>query len=213
MNNDKRHLSSMTSVSDTWARIRSWLQDNVPSLDEAILPPVAPDVLAEAEEEIGVTLDDDTRGWWQQCDGVAPPEGPHPGHLLPGYDLYSVAAAMSHRRAWLQVRQEHSHMNREAFDLYVTGQERQPAGSPCGVWLATWVPIAGSGGGEHLFVDLRSGPLRGCVGNFDRVYGAPQPPIWSRVGEMLRELAVALEEQTSLWDMVPMVYDNELDWV
>ena len=62
----------------------------------------------------------------------------------------------------------------------------EPAGSLIGdLWLPLFVPIAVTASGSHLFVDLREGPLRGCVMPFDNVEGADEEPLWENVAAML----------------------------
>jgi cell wall assembly regulator SMI1 len=81
----------------------------------------------------------------------------------------------------------------------------EPAGTPCeGMYLPVWLPIAGSGMGLDLFVDLRPGPLRGCVMRFDRVGTARSKPDWPSVAAMLAEVADALEHGQIIGDDYPV---------
>jgi len=54
------------------------------------------------------------------------------------------------------------------------------------------MPIAGDGGGNDLFVDLRPGPAHGCVREFWNEEGARDTALWSGVADMLAEVADAL---------------------
>lgn len=60
------------------------------------------------------------------------------------------------------------------------------------LWIPEWLPIAGDGAGGGLFVDLRSGPHRGCVVRFNDT-GHEATPEWTDSEAMLTHVANALE--------------------
>jgi hypothetical protein len=117
---------------------------------------------------------------------------PLPGALVPpGFVPYSIEGALKSRRSWLKVM----HAYDEQPEL-----APGPAGSPCDVWLPEFMPIAADGCGTDLFVDLREGPARGCVMEYDKVGAAgyedstrADVSMWPNVASMLAEVADALD--------------------
>ncbi|ONI73045.1 hypothetical protein ALI144C_44645 [Actinosynnema sp. ALI-1.44] len=204
----------MTSpeVVHSWGRIRAWLELNAPGVFAKIHPPASAGDIAVAEDAVGVPLPADLRAWWQLTDGMSPRQSSGP--VIPSYfDPYPVADALSRRQIWIdvwhnkndyftdnphgrmvQALQEHAGASMPTVDEEIADLMRQPAGTPCeGMYLPVWLPIAGSGMGFDLFVDLRDGPLRGCVMEFDRVGTAQSKPYWPSVAVMLAEIADAFE--------------------
>jgi len=186
----------MTSgVTESWDRIRAWLGRHTPEVLRAINPPASEDDLLDAEEAVGAALPDDLLTWWHLADGVSG----RTGGLLPRhFDPYPVAHALESRRIWLEVwydEETRVQPDTPGWQEYADSQSAAPAGtiSP-DIWLPEWLPIAGSGGGQDLFVDLRPGPSRGSVAHFDKVSTAEQPPLWPSVAGMLGAVADALEQ-------------------
>lgn len=223
-------------VAESWSRIRAWLATHAPRVLATIRPPASVADLAAVEEAVGVPLPEDLLAWWRIADGASDAH-PHPGHLLPPwFDPYPVATALQRRDTWIEVWHDpdahfggaspQGRMVREimawAGESLPTVEERvaelmaQPAGTPCqGMYLPVWLPIAGSGMGLDLFVDLRPGPLHGCVMQFDRVETAQLEPDWPNVTTMLAEVADALEHRRAVGRQYPVragIEDGRLVW-
>nr|WP_042177600.1 SMI1/KNR4 family protein [Kibdelosporangium sp. MJ126-NF4]CEL12705.1 hypothetical protein [Kibdelosporangium sp. MJ126-NF4]CTQ93569.1 hypothetical protein [Kibdelosporangium sp. MJ126-NF4] len=200
---------SLPDVETSWNRIRASLAQRAPDLLATIRPPATEPDIAAAEEAVGVALPADLLAWWRLADGRA--DGP--GHLLPRwFDPYPVASALRSRKSWTDVwrnaednyfASEDGWMHRELLawaggqrptvDDRIAALMAEPAGTPCeGMYLPVWLPIADSRMGTDLFVDLRDGPLRGCVMSFDNVGTAQADPTWPSVTAMLAEVANAL---------------------
>lgn len=65
----------------------------------------------------------------------------------------------------------------EDVDGHEARKRAEPAGSLIGdLWLPLFVPIAVTASGSYPFVDLREGPVHGCVMPFDNVEGADEEP-------------------------------------
>jgi cell wall assembly regulator SMI1 len=186
----------MTTVNESWDIIVGWLGRYSPAELALIRPPAAEDDIRDAERSIGAALPDDLVAWWRRADGRA-----GKGSLLPPcYSPYPVRTALDRREVWMTAWNgvmEQAGVDR--FARYVAQEDRAPAGSPGkDAWLPRWLPIAGDGGGNDLFVDLRPGPAHGCVRQFRRDDGAGDTAWWSSVAAMLAEIADALTREVAI---------------
>lgn len=149
-------------------------------------------------------LPSDLVTWWRMSCGVTN----HRGGLLipPNYVPYAVDDAVDTRESLLEVWLE------GVPEDDVAALVDQPAGTPVAGWLPVWLPIAGDGCGGDLFVDLRSGPLSGCVMRWDKVETAEFEPLWPSVSAMLGDIAAALEHGVEIDGVRAVVVDQVLDW-
>jgi cell wall assembly regulator SMI1 len=186
--------SGKPDVADSWARIRAWLGEHAPAVLELVNPPASEPDLFGVAEEIGAALPEELLDWWRIADGFSGHVGLIPSFFTP----YSVEQALQIRQIMLEVWCDEATRVMPlppGAQEYVDEQLAAPAGTPCpDVWLPVWLPIAGSGGGQDLFVDLRPGPLHGCVTRFDKVETAQTEPLWPGVGAMLASIADAFEQ-------------------
>jgi cell wall assembly regulator SMI1 len=166
-------------VDDAWSEITGHLERRCPDVARQVRAPATPEWLRRAEEAVGGQLPADLTRWWRLADGMD-------GHtrLIPHlHTPLSIGAALSSRLTWLEVSAENTHDD--------TGSDGA-AGSPVyGVWLPQWLPIASDQGGSELFVDLRPGPARGCVGEFYSDGWEFRAPRWGSVAAMLSDVAAA----------------------
>ncbi|GAA2640441.1 SMI1/KNR4 family protein [Actinomadura fulvescens] len=199
------------SVDESWDRILAWLAENAPDALARIGPPAAAAELAEAEAALGVALPAGLLAWWRRANGADRPWHGRPFDLLPGYCPVPIEMALDTRRILLEIAEADECDADEIAEL-----EAQPAGSWCDTWLAPWMPIATSQGGQELFVDLRQGPLHGCVREYDKVGAAESAPRWTDVGAMLTDIAGALEQGTEISGLyaghVEVTRDGSLCW-
>ncbi|MEU9874069.1 MULTISPECIES: SMI1/KNR4 family protein [unclassified Actinomadura] len=182
----------MTStVDESWDRILGWLTQHAPATLERIGPPAADADIAAAEEAVGARLPADLVAWWRLANGSASSWSHQRFDLLPGYCPFRIEHALDSRRVWWQVW--HDQMIGEGLltEEVFTKAQADPAGTEARMWLLAFLPIAGSGGAD-LFVDLRSGPRRGCVREFDRV-STDGEVRWGSVTAMLADIADALD--------------------
>ena len=84
------------------------------------------------------------------------------------------------------------------------------AGQSAFVFLPHFVPIADNGCGETLFVDLRPGPLSGCVTPYLQGDADTHGPFWPSVSAMLEEVADSLESGVECAGCLPTVEEGEL---
>jgi cell wall assembly regulator SMI1 len=206
-------------VNESWDTIVDWLGRHTPSELALVRPPATADDLAWAATTVGADLPGELLAWWRRTDGQS-----GKGHLVPPfYSPYPVRAALRSREIWLSAWNGAVRGTAvDEFAAHLAEADRAPAGSPCkGAWLPSWLPIAGDGGGDDLFVDLRPGPARGCVREFLRDDGAGDRTLWTDVGAMLADVAAGLERDVPVhgyrrWvgDDGALSWDSELSrWV
>lgn len=187
-------------MTGSWERIVAWLRVHAPRTAAEIRPPATEADIAAAREVLDVPAD--LVGWWRLADGCGGRES-RSGLLPMSYAPFGIVDALDERRDWLRTYDESrdGHLRRE------------PAGSTGDMFamLPEFLPIATDGGGWHLLVDLRDGEQRGCVREYDK-YDGHLPPVWRGVGEMLAEVATALETETPVRGHMPEVDDGRLGW-
>jgi cell wall assembly regulator SMI1 len=165
-------------VEESWQRIVDWLGGSAPATAAALSSsaPSPPD-LAEVERAIGRELPPDLAGWWRIAGDASGAERLIPVEHTP----LSVADALEARRYRLDL-----HLRRG--ESIVDGE----AGEPSRGFQSAFLPIAGNGHGRFLFVDLRGGPLHGCVAEWDDGATFVDVIWWPSVAEMLGDIADAL---------------------
>ena len=187
-------------VTELWTNIVAWLRDHAPVTAAALKPPALLD-LAELESEFDVQLPADLREWWACCGGTD--TDVLADVLPPFYTPYSPRGALQawrgHRELWT------AKWDRPACDYY--------AGSAGSSYHPAWIPIAGDGFADELVVDLRPGPLRGCVLEWEQEAAQVERPEWRGVTDMLAAVNRSLLEGTPAGHSHPTVTeDGRLDW-
>ena len=187
------------SVTRLWSEIVDWCHEHAPVTATALSSPEhAPD-LAAIEARFGQRLPDDLREWWLRC---AEPDG-LVDVLPPFYTPYGASGALDawyeHRETWKE------QWDRPACDYY--------AGSGGSSFHPAWIPIAGDGFADELVVDLRPGPLHGCVLEWEQEASQVLRPGWSGVAAMLADVHRALTQGVLAGHSHPTVTeDGRLDW-
>ncbi|MFF2996939.1 SMI1/KNR4 family protein [Streptomyces sp. NPDC057950] len=165
------------AVRESWDRIGLWLSTRVRWVP--LRPAVDPGRLEAVEASLAVSLPVDLREWWALTDVSA-------DYWIPeSFAPVSLDEALETREIWLLVAEQEG----PAFDAN---------GAPEPRFLAEFMPIAMSPGGDGLIVDLRSGGSHGAVFLWDHERWGLGVPLWDSVGSMLRDVAAALETQTSV---------------
>ena len=154
----------MAPVEESWTRITNLL--NVTAFEPSLVPLVS--------EALDRPLPPDLAEWWR-VGGCAERLIPLEHTPLP------IPAALEARRDRLDQALRHG-------DSIVDGE----AGDPSHGFHSAFIPIAHDPHGRHLFVDLRGGPLHGCVGEWDDIGGFVDVISWPSVAEMLGDIADAL---------------------
>jgi cell wall assembly regulator SMI1 len=202
-------------VDESWDRILAWLNEHAPISAGRIGPPAEPEEISAAEEAAGVELPADLVAWWRRANGTTTRFSTEMVDLLPGYWPSTIEHALNDREILWKVWHDDMLDRGWLTEDHFARAHADPAGAHAGSWLSTWLPIMSSGGGQYLFVDLRSGPLHGCVREFDKVY-TDGKPLWTSVAVMLADIAHALETNSVLkggWPgRVHVEEDGRLGW-
>jgi cell wall assembly regulator SMI1 len=194
-------------VDEAWDRIATWLADNARATAACLNPPASGAAIGAAERQLGRSLPADLVRWWRRVNGAQVLIGR--ASLLPPFYL---PCSVDHMLREWRVRREVYHHDPD--DPIAHAALSSPAGSRTLLFPPAFVPIAIDGAGGNLVVDLRSGPLYGCVLGFDAESGS-DGPWWANVAAMLDDVADALERGTSsrFLDYVAVVReDGTLDW-
>ena len=197
-------------VDQSWAVITAWLGEHCPQSLSSFQGPATEEEIRAVEATVGRPIPADQRAWWRLSNGT----GRMSNHLVSVIPLvYSPAST-----GFVLARHEGLvGLNRHNPDAAPVPQwNAEPAGSPfvgIGVWLPPWVPIAHSGGGDYLFVDLRPGPLYGCVGERHKVQDGFDGPIWPSVTAMLSDVAHGMAHGSEVCGQQATADDGYLHWV
>jgi cell wall assembly regulator SMI1 len=163
-------------VAVSWKRIVDWLGGSAPATAAGLSASSSFD-LDEVERAIGRPLPPDLAEWWRIAGDASGAERLIPMEHTP----LSVADALEARRYRLDL-----HLRRG--ESIVDGE----GGDPSRGFQSAFLPIAADGHGRFLFVDLRGGPLHGCVGEWDDAGSFVDVVSWPSVAEMLSDVADAL---------------------
>jgi cell wall assembly regulator SMI1 len=162
-------------VRESWARIVDWLGRSAPGTAAQIGPPATGEAVGEVARVAGRELPGDLAQWWQLIDGAGDQLIP-PAHVP-----LTIADALEIRRYWLDL---HIRLGESIVDGY--------AGAPSRGFQSAFMPIAAGCAGRYLFVDLRDGPLHGCVAEWDQATSFDDAIHWPSVADMLVDVADAL---------------------
>jgi cell wall assembly regulator SMI1 len=179
----------VADIDQVWDRVERWLERFAPRWRAMLGPPATSAELIAVRQTIGTRLSPDLGGWWRRANGIRHSDaGTPPGSLIPGFfDPYSTDRAIETWRMYLAIQRDVYPIDQhEEMDRYIAHLMSQPAGTNPSdwIWLPAWVPVATNGGGDALFVDLREGPLRGCVTRFHKDAGSVPDPQWPSLAAM-----------------------------
>ncbi len=188
-------------VTQLWTKIVLWLGRHAPVTAAALRQPDPPPDLGRLETRFGVCLPPELREWWSCCGGT---EDDVLADVLPPF--YTPYGAQRSWDVWSSLRNAwDGQWERPACDYY--------AGSPGSSFHPAWIPIAGDGFSDELVVDLRPGPLHGCVVEWEQEAARVTTPEWAGVSSMLADVHRALTEGAPAGHSHPTVTeDGRLDW-
>jgi cell wall assembly regulator SMI1 len=196
----------MSALSEAWSELLAEVAVRAPHSYELVRPGDA-DGPAEIERDLAVVLSSEVREWFALHSGVGRSWG---GELLPGRLIMSPAEAVRTSRMIYEIWSEFS----ETADF----AEQNPgvAGDVAYTWLREYVMVGDDMCGGGLFVDTRSGPLQGCVRQWDKTeadddYG--NGPVARSLAALLESaLASVREGSPTVYGLVAEMTDGKISW-
>jgi cell wall assembly regulator SMI1 len=192
------------TVERSWARITSWLEQNAPATAAKIRRAAPESARAASEASFPTAWPADLRDWYALQDGESMQKLWR--CVLPHWEILSVVDVVSQAETWLGFADHAAGEDDEGIDA-----PSPDAGQSVLAFLPDFVPIAGDGCGNTLFVDLRPGSEHGCVSEFEAEDGM-SGPTWPSVTRMLEDLADSLESGRECDGWLPSVEEGELSW-
>ena len=197
-------------VRRSWGEVLAWCREHAPATAAVIHGPADEKALTEAQAEMGLAWPEELVAWLRMSDGAgcSLDAGVIPWVFVP----LGVEHIVEYWRMLIEVADENVPADR------IAAAAAQPAASVSAGFLRAWVPVAANFCGSYLFIDLRRGERRGCVGKFDHDDGFTLPPIYNDIARMLDNIAFGL--RTGRWvdpgdpeeDAVPTADDGRLRW-
>jgi cell wall assembly regulator SMI1 len=196
-------------AASSWRNIVAWCRENAAVTAETLRGPASEEALSAAQAEMGFDWPAELLAWLRVGDGARRTN--HADLIPPGFIPMGVDQIM---QVWRMIR-----------DVINTGEWLEPgeveaseageAGTSSGVWCRTFIPVGDYTTGDFLFIDLRSGPLHGCIREWENGAAYPREPNWDSVASMLEDIGQAL--QTGQWEddvsrRMPTVEEGALKW-
>ena len=204
-------------LTTVWTAYRAWLEEHAPaSAAEVRTTGATPAEVAAAEAATAVEWTDELRTWFT-LQGGSLLSATH--RVLDGYDLVDLEGSLAHRAMGLEV-QASADADADAAE-YGFDDEEDPdhvdeAGTMSAGFIAEFVVIGDSHARSELVVDLRPGPLRGCVLYHEwEDGGATRPDLgWPSIAAKLWDLLGAVRDGRPSRDgAFPVITpDGFLDW-
>ncbi|MGS2806281.1 hypothetical protein [Nocardia sp. MW-W600-9] len=130
---------------------------------------------------------------------------------LPAHDLLTAGRAREVWAMWLDIiADQRARIPEYAAEYDPVVFSADPAGTPCELFLPSYLPIADRDG-STLFVDTRVGELSGCVGEYSAT-GAAERVLWNSLSEMFEALAESLDNGTPFLGATPLLRGGALVW-
>ncbi|GAA2059754.1 SMI1/KNR4 family protein [Streptomyces albiaxialis] len=190
------------TVTESWARIETWLAAHAPVTFAALAPPAAPGAIAAAEEAIGLAFPEPLK------ESLLRHNGSDHSDVLPPF--WSLLSAGEIARTWKRKVEIHGEDGDGDED-----EEDDPESDFGPWWHRAWIPFAADGCGDDLVIDLRPGSRTGRIGEADHEQGCHfgRFPMWASLPALFDATATSLETGEPVGDYDPLVTeDGELDW-
>jgi cell wall assembly regulator SMI1 len=184
-----------------WQGLLDVLAERAPGTRAALREPVPHGGAVAAA--LGLELPPLLREWFALHDGAEPFFG---GQVLPFNSVLGLSVAVDSVLLTRRIWGSEEFVDRAAAD-------RDPAGTVAGTWLASYVYIGQDGMGGGLFVDLRPGPLQGCVRFWDKVEADDRPTVAVGITELLLAVQAAIVAGGGdIGGWSPCVVDGLIEW-
>ncbi|MFG2652426.1 SMI1/KNR4 family protein [Streptomyces sp. NPDC048436] len=131
-------MDAMT-IEDSWLRIENWLCEFAPAAYASLPPAAGSDAVRVAERQCGLVFPEDLVASLRRHDGAGE-------CLLPGnYRLFAAAEIAKDYVWWI-------------------GSQQRDVPDELRYWRSSWLPLAGDGAGDSLFVEMATGDQHGRIG-------------------------------------------------
>jgi cell wall assembly regulator SMI1 len=186
-----------------WSAFRAALSACAPVSLEFVVAP-ADDQFA-LRRELGLAYPEVAQTWFSLHDGAG--FDFRGGMILPGN------LALSQQRAI-----EDTKMSRAIWADIDPGQTEDTsghlhiAGEVVGTWLPDYLMVGTDGCGGGYFLDLRPGPLHGCVRSWDNVDSDRSELVAPNLAALIESLAASLATGANFTYWKPAFADGWLDW-
>jgi cell wall assembly regulator SMI1 len=142
-------------VSESWARIETWLAANAPSIRKSLRPAAKDAAVEKLQRKIGATLPTDFAESVRLHDGQKS-DAEH--GLFPVADDVLGAMPSCRLLSLTEIAREWAMMKELHDGGEFADRKSEPArGVRADWWNPGWVPIADNGGGDYFCVDLAPG--------------------------------------------------------
>jgi len=185
-----------------WSQFRAALSANAPVSDGCI---AAPSGDAAITRELSLIQDEVVQTWFSLHDGAG--FNFDGGMILPGNFALSQQRAIEETRMIQEIWAES-----EPGQTENTSGDPHIAGKAVGTWLPEYVLIGTDTTGGGYFLDLRPGPLHGCIKTWDKVNsdtGAVEAPSLAALITALAH-SVATGDSFKYWK--PTMTNGWLEW-
>jgi cell wall assembly regulator SMI1 len=196
-------------AASSWRNIVAWCRENAPVTAETLRGPASEEALAAAQAEMGFEWPSELLAWLRVGDGAR--RAFHAQLIPPGFIPMGVDEIMEVWRRMIEV----INLGGWLEPGEVEASEAGLAGTYSAPWCRSFIPVGDDTTGVFLFVDLRSGPLTGCLREWEDGAAYPREPNWDSVASMLADIDDAL--RTGQWGddvsrTMPTVEDGALKW-
>jgi len=193
----------------SWRNIMAWCRKNAPATADTLRWPASEEALSAAQAEIGYEWPEELLAWLRAGDGAR--RTIHADLIPPGFIPMGVDQIMEVWRRMIEV----INLGDWLEPGEVEASEAAPAGTYSLAWCRTFIPVGDYTTGDFLFIDLRSGPLNGCIREWEDGVAYPRGKHWDSVASMLADIDQAL--QTGQWEddvsrKMPTVDNGALRW-
>jgi cell wall assembly regulator SMI1 len=192
-------------VRRAWAGVLAWCEVNAPVTAAVVRGPAGEGALTEAQAAMGLSWPEELVAWLRMSDGA--------GCSLDALVLPTAFVPSGVK----QIVDDWNLLTSYPIPAEeVLAAATQPAGTDCLGFLPCWIPIAANFCGGYLFVDLRSGPRHGSIGEWHTDGGSDLGPIWDDIAHMLETVVSALRAgHAGDWDpdIKPTVDNGRLTWL
>jgi cell wall assembly regulator SMI1 len=194
-------------AASSWRNVVAWCRENAPVTAETLRGPASEEVLAAAQAEMGYDWPPDLLAYLRAGDGAR--RTIHADVIL-GFIPMGVDQIMSDWRLMRDVINGGEWLEPGEVEASEAGE----AGTYCGVWCRTFIPVGDYTTGDFLFIDLRSGPLHGCIREWEDGAAYPREPEWDSVASMLADIDEGLHtgRRDNRTGKMPTVEEGALKW-